>query len=54
MEVVVTDTKEPDRKSLKDRAKALLDELLEALGDLIPRPEPELVPVPAPGRGRRR
>jgi hypothetical protein len=50
----VTDEKKPEEKTLADRAKELLQGLLEALEDFVPQPEPELIPVRIPARRRRR
>lgn len=50
----VSDEKDRPEKSLKDRARELVEDVLEALEDLLPLPEPRLVPIPAPSRPRRR
>jgi hypothetical protein len=42
------------QESLKDRAKKLVQQILEAIEDLFPMPEPELIPVRVEGRRRRR
>ncbi len=42
----MTDEKKHTKKSLTDRAKQLVEDVLEAIDTLIPRPEPQLIPIP--------
>jgi hypothetical protein len=43
----VADTRRPPRnKTLQDRAKEFVQDILEALDNLLPELEPELVPIP--------
>lgn len=44
----------PTRESVKERAKKLVQQILEAIEDMFPMPEPELIPVRVEGRRRRR
>jgi len=50
----VSEEKEPrpEKKTLGERAKELVQDVLEALEDLVP--QPDLVPVPTNGGRRRR
>jgi hypothetical protein len=50
----MSNEEKPLKERLKDRAKQLVQDILEAIEDLFPMPEPELIPVRVEGRGRRR
>lgn len=50
----MSDNHPPSEPSLKDRAKQLAKQVLDALERLVPVPEPELIPIPIPRRRPRR